>query len=506
MSHSHSRVRRSSSDAERRSRRSRSIATVCTWVAATGLSACGVAPVPDAGNDAMQSDIVSADRLADVARESAVNDASDGSMDAADGASATDASDGSFDSSPDAAAPNLFADLIGCTRDEDCPSGTGVCVTSLPVARTVVGDAGTTTVAIAMLFPGRAMPGVCSLDCSANASVCNGLRQPRATDGGVSDASASMDAADGANDSAAPSEGSPFVCQLVYAGRHPYPSPRPSFPFAVSAAAMQTGVPFAAMCRPRFANNDEAAARYCEACTSSDACGAGVCWDLEMNVPLARAATGRCVRRPLESGNCPATTTAREVAGQRYCVPMFDTCGACSDRDNDGRGVGLCRSTAADCDESDANSYWGAAEACGLIDRNCNGQVNEGNAPGCTPFFADVDRDGYGMSSSVCLCGPTGVFTATRGGDCDDSNAAIFPGSAYTSTGRQDTNCDGVVTHVYTGVAYCDAVTCFTVGAGTTGWNLFTGAEPDCGETGAWGGCTGAGGTCHFDPLVQRCH
>lgn len=57
-------------------------------------------------------------------------------------------------------------------------------------------------------------------------------------------------------------------------------------------------------------------------------------------------------------------------------------------------------------------------------------------------FFADADGDGYGSGAgdSACTQPPS---TATVGGDCDDSDAAINPGAAEVCGDNTDNNCDG---------------------------------------------------------------
>ena len=85
-------------------------------------------------------------------------------------------------------------------------------------------------------------------------------------------------------------------------------------------------------------------------------------------------------------------------------------------------------------------------EACGNgIDDDCDGLTDEEGAAGCIAFFEDLDGDGYGTGDAGrCLCGPTGSFTASAGGDCDDGNLLVHPGAVETCNGLDD-NCDGSV-------------------------------------------------------------
>lgn len=86
----------------------------------------------------------------------------------------------------------------------------------------------------------------------------------------------------------------------------------------------------------------------------------------------------------------------------------------------------------------------GADEACGnAIDDDCDGSTDEENADNCDTWFYDSDGDHYGLSTlSKCLCGLSGLYRATVGGDCDDNAVLSFPGGIETcAVGDQD--CDG---------------------------------------------------------------
>ena len=82
-------------------------------------------------------------------------------------------------------------------------------------------------------------------------------------------------------------------------------------------------------------------------------------------------------------------------------------------------------------------------EVCNGFDDDCNGQVDDG-ASDCTVYYTDWDADGYGVSGeSECLCAPAKPFTATVGGDCNDTNAWSHPGVDDDCNGFDD-DCDGV--------------------------------------------------------------
>ena len=128
------------------------------------------------------------------------------------------------------------------------------------------------------------------------------------------------------------------------------------------------------------------------------------------------------------------------------------------DADQDGYGIStdtkcLCAPTfpytavnsgQPDCNDTSASVHPGATEICNGIDDNCNGQVDEAGASGCTIYYLDVDRDGYGTSSSKCLCAPAAPYDSLYATDCNDANATVHPGATEICNGIDD-NCDGQV-------------------------------------------------------------
>ena len=66
------------------------------------------------------------------------------------------------------------------------------------------------------------------------------------------------------------------------------------------------------------------------------------------------------------------------------------------------------------------------------------------NEVDCTEYYLDNDGDGYGISEdSRCLCSPSGAYTATSGGDCNDSNPAVNPGASEDCDDGIDNDCNG---------------------------------------------------------------
>src|SRR5699024_8725387 len=68
-------------------------------------------------------------------------------------------------------------------------------------------------------------------------------------------------------------------------------------------------------------------------------------------------------------------------------------------------------------------------DLCNGIDDDCDGDIDEDDPP--QNYYADRDGDGHGDPASlVHVCGnerPAGYITV--GDDCDDRNAAVFPGA-----------------------------------------------------------------------------
>jgi hypothetical protein len=67
-------------------------------------------------------------------------------------------------------------------------------------------------------------------------------------------------------------------------------------------------------------------------------------------------------------------------------------------------------------------------EVCNGIDDDCDGQIDEGFQ---ITYYKDNDGDGFGIASQTAVasqCAPPAGY-APLAGDCDDSNAAVYPGS-----------------------------------------------------------------------------
>ena len=130
------------------------------------------------------------------------------------------------------------------------------------------------------------------------------------------------------------------------------------------------------------------------------------------------------------------------------------------DRDGDGAGEngsvpvyscdvveGRTRAT-GDCDDHSAAIGPLALDACGTgvdgFDDDCDGTIDE--AGGESAFYVDHDGDGYGAGTPTLACTmPTSSLP--RGGDCDDTRAAVHPGLVETCAVLDgiDDDCDGLV-------------------------------------------------------------
>lgn len=106
-----------------------------------------------------------------------------------------------------------------------------------------------------------------------------------------------------------------------------------------------------------------------------------------------------------------------------------------------------------DCDDTNDAIYPGADEICDGIDNNCDGESDDG--VGIT-YYPDSDGDGYGVPGvTIEACEPPLGYAATDT-DCDDANAAVFPGNTEVCDGF-DNDCSGVVDEGVLTTYYQDA-------------------------------------------------
>jgi hypothetical protein len=113
--------------------------------------------------------------------------------------------------------------------------------------------------------------------------------------------------------------------------------------------------------------------------------------------------------------------------------------GTSTDRDGDGSP------TSEDCDDSDADVFPGAPELCDGVDNDCDTEIDEDGFAA----FDDADGDGFGDDSTeewVCEATENQVQI---GGDCNDSDAAVYPGAAEICNGIDD-DCDAATSESQT--------------------------------------------------------
>lgn len=105
-----------------------------------------------------------------------------------------------------------------------------------------------------------------------------------------------------------------------------------------------------------------------------------------------------------------------------------------TDVDRDGYVAARCCNVASngtrfcglDCDDNNAGVHPGLPELCNGVDDNCNGTIDEGVK---ITLYVDADHDGYGAPGPGSLQCPGATGYSALGNDCDDTNAAITPGS-----------------------------------------------------------------------------
>ena len=95
-----------------------------------------------------------------------------------------------------------------------------------------------------------------------------------------------------------------------------------------------------------------------------------------------------------------------------------------------------------DCDDMNPSINPSAPEVCGNgVDDDCDGMMDEGIA---LNGFIDADGDGYGDDSVPMVACPGTPMFATVGGDCNDTEASINPGTSESCDGI-DNDCDGSI-------------------------------------------------------------
>ena len=166
--------------------------------------------------------------------------------------------------------------------------------------------------------------------------------------------------------------------------------------------------------------------------------------------------------------DCDDSDPAQHPGADEYCNGEDDDCDGTVDEDDavdadtwyidfDGDGFGhafvsqtTCDqppgfvSNNDDCDDADRDQNPDADEYCNSEDDDCDGDVDEDDAVDATTWYEDGDGDGYGNAASthVACAQPLGFVADDT--DCDDADAAQYPGADEYCNGEDD-DCDGTV-------------------------------------------------------------
>ncbi|MFH1463196.1 MAG: putative metal-binding motif-containing protein [Pseudomonadota bacterium] len=184
---------------------------------------------------------------------------------------------------------------------------------------------------------------------------------------------------------------------------------------------------------------------------------------------LTASATSACTQpsgSAADPGDCDDGSAAVYPGASEHCDGVDEDCDGSTDEgavdagtwypdvDSDGYGdpsgaVVACTqpsgtvSAGGDCDDASAAVHPGATEHCDGVDEDCDGSIDDG-AVGLGTWYSDADGDGFGdLGGAVTACTqPSG--TVSTGTDCDDGDAAVYPGATEHCDGV-DEDCDGSV-------------------------------------------------------------
>jgi hypothetical protein len=178
------------------------------------------------------------------------------------------------------------------------------------------------------------------------------------------------------------------------------------------------------------------------------------------------------------AADCDDTSAAARPGGVEVCDTLDNDCDGTVDvdaldprtfwTDADGDGWGQLPSVEAcvapagtaprtgDCDDTVATTNPGASETCNAVDDDCDGGIDLPLPADAPEWFRDVDGDGApGAAVTTRACAqPAGHGDAAT--DCDDGDAAVFPGAVEVCN-HTDDNCDGDTDEGVTETFWADA-------------------------------------------------
>ncbi len=174
----------------------------------------------------------------------------------------------------------------------------------------------------------------------------------------------------------------------------------------------------------------------------------------------------------LAAGDCNDANAAINPAADEICnAGIDDNCNGMADdgdvtttgqgsyypdSDNDNFGsndaIHACSQPAntlpvsGDCNDDESTIHPLAKELCnGGIDDNCNGVADDADTTviGRPSYYTDNDQDNYGSGAAIKACiQPEG--TASENDDCNNNNAAVYPGAPEICNSGIDDNCNGL--------------------------------------------------------------
>jgi hypothetical protein len=160
-------------------------------------------------------------------------------------------------------------------------------------------------------------------------------------------------------------------------------------------------------------------------------------------------------------GSCPATRACGpeglsacegEAATEETCDGHDDDCDGLTDEDLPATPCeietehGNCPGNYV-CVDGDLSceGLVASPETCNGLDDDCDGEMDEAGAAGCTTWYLDADADGAGSETKLCLCqaDPDTGYTANNANDCNDNDPQAKPDGIELCNGKDD-NCNGL--------------------------------------------------------------